>query len=256
MASKNKRNKNSNTSGIRIQKYLSSMGYASRRAVEEMIEQGLVEVNGNMVKQMPCFIDPDSDEITVAGSRVRIRKTTRHVYYLVNKPKGVICTSDDPEGRPKITDMIPRSKKSERVYCVGRLDADSTGLVLLTNDGELTNRLTHPRYGVDKTYLVNVPEKIDGRDIEKILSGQYLDGRNVRPTSIRIVRKTRTSTLLEITLREGKNREIRRLLAKRGYSVRRLRRVAIGSVTDRGLKTGNYRVLDPREVRQLKNCGR
>lgn len=242
--------KNKNT--VRIQKYLANRGIASRRKIETMVRQGLVTVNGRVVEDLPCFVDPAGDTITVDGKKVAAERS-RRVYYLVNKPRGYICTSSDPEGRRRVHDLIPPIP--ERVYCVGRLDADSTGLVILTNDGSLTNRLTHPRYGVEKTYLVNVPGKVDGHDIEKIIAGQYLDGKKTNPDSVRILRRTRTSTLMKIGLREGKNREIRRLLAKRGYTVRRLRRIRIGPISDRGLKTGNFRPLTTKEVSKLKAAG-
>ena len=254
MSKKKKKQKKIHAEGVRIQKYLASVGVASRRGVEEIIEQGGVEVNGKVITKLPCFVIPEKDEIVVEGSKIR-RKRGNFVYYLVNKPKGVICTSNDPEGRISIIDMIPPS--NQRVYCVGRLDADSTGLVLLTNDGEMTNRLTHPRYGVEKTYLVNVTGRVEGSDIQKILAGQYNDGKRTRPAGIKIIRRNQNSTLLEIKLREGKNREIRRLIARRGYKVRRLRRVAIGPLTDRGLKAGNYRPIDNDELSRLRKlCSR
>ncbi len=242
-----------NTHTMRIQKYLAHRGIASRRKIETMVRQGLVTINGCVVDDLPCFVDPTRDTITVDGTTVAAEKSPR-VYYLVNKPRGYICTSSDPEDRRRVHDLIPPIP--ERVYCVGRLDADSTGLVILTNDGTLTNRLTHPRYGVEKTYLVNVPGKVDGRDVEKILAGQYLDGKKTNPDSAMILRRTRTSTLMRIGLREGKNREIRRLLAKRGYTVRRLRRISIGPISDRGLKTGGFRLLTQKEVSKLKTAGR
>jgi 23S rRNA pseudouridine2605 synthase len=238
---------------VRIQKYLAGLGVASRRAVEDMVTGGLVSVNGRVVRKMPCFVDPDADDIVVNGSRVK-KSRPRMVYYLLNKPRGVICTSRDPEGRPRAVDLIPRIR--ERVYCVGRLDADSTGLVLLTNDGELTNRLTHPKYGVKKTYLVNVPGRVRGEDVETLLAGGYVGGRRASFDSVRVLRRTRTSTLMEVVLREGRNRQIRRLLADLGYRVRRLTRVAIGNITDKGLKAGNFRMLSREEIRGLRRRAR
>ena len=238
---------------VRIQKYLANIGVASRRKIEELLSEGAITVNGKIVIESPCFVNPEQDKITVDGRKIKHRREEK-VYYLVNKPRGYICTSSDPDGRKKVIDIIPPSR--ERIYCVGRLDAESTGLVILTNDGNLTNRLTHPRYGVKKTYMVNISDRVDGEDTEKILEGLYLDGTKCKPDSIKIARRSNTSTLLEVVMSEGKNREIRRLFARLGYKVRRLRRVSIGPVTDRGLKTGNWRPLTIKEIKQLKKTGR
>ncbi len=235
---------------IRIQKVLAQAGVASRRAAEEMVLEGRVEVNGQVVTDLPIFVTPGEDEIRVDGRRLgRSAKGARKVYYLLNKPRGVVCTQSDPEGRPRAVDLVPSMGK--RVYCVGRLDMDSTGLILLTNDGELTNKLTHPRYGVVKTYIVRVDGKVTGTEIDELRKGMYIDGKKTGPIEASISRRSHQSTWLEIKLREGRNREIRRVLAKVGHKVRRLKRTAIGPITARGLKAGHFRQLREEEVRRL-----
>ncbi|MFP3938136.1 MAG: pseudouridine synthase [Phycisphaerae bacterium] len=237
----------------RIQKVLAHAGVASRRVIEEMILQGRVTVNGELVKDLPCFIDPRKDDVCVDGRRVR-RQESPKVYYLLNKPQKVVCTQRDPQNRPRAVDLIPDIP--QRVYCVGRLDADSTGVIILTNDGDLTEFVTHPRYGVEKTYVVEIQGRLDERKVQKLKDGVYLDGRPGSGAKLRVLRSNNKRSLLEITLREGRNREIRRTLARLGHKVRRLKRTAIGPVTDRGLKIGSYRRLSRSEVEKLRRSGR
>lgn len=237
---------------VRIQKHLSSRGVASRRAVEEMITQGRVSVNGKTVADLPCFVDPREDRITVDGEPVA-RRAKRRVYYLLNKPKGVVCTASDPYGRVRAVDLV--EEESRRIYCVGRLDADSTGLLLLTNDGELTQHLTHPSHEVSKTYVVTVAGQMSPEELEKLKRGVFLDGKRTQGAGVKVLRRGGDNTLLEIRLREGRNREIRRMLLRLGHKVRKLKRVAIGPITDRGLKVGKYRVLSPGEVKALRLSG-
>jgi len=226
---------------VRIQKILAEAGVASRRAAEVLIVEGRVTVNGHLVEALPCFVGPD-DDVRVDGQRVR-RRAPQKVYFLLNKPRGVVCTQRDPAGRPRATDLIPPIP--QRVYCVGRLDADGTGLIVLTNDGDLTEYLTHPRHGVEKTYEVEV----DGCPAEGVLS-------RLRAGRVRLLRRGQQRSVLEVRLAESRGRDVRGLLAGLGHKVRRLRRVAIGPVTDRGLKVGNFRALTPGEVARLRGCGR
>ncbi|MFP4105699.1 MAG: pseudouridine synthase [Phycisphaerae bacterium] len=233
----------------RIQKVLAKAGIASRRASEEMILDGRIAVNGDIVVDLPCFVDPEQDDIRIDGERLKNPEPESKKYFIVNKPRGVVCTQSDPQGRPRVIDMVPQIE--QRVYCVGRLDKDSTGLVLLTNDGEFCNRITHPRYGVEKTYVVEVRGRMEGEQIEQLKKGGYIDGKRTQRLWLKVLRKGRSETVLEIRLREGRNREIRRLLARVGHKVMRLKRVAIGPVTDRGLKIGSVRPLKRNEIRKL-----
>ena len=244
-----------NMTAIRIQKLLSEAGVASRRAVEQMVLDGRIAVNGRVVDELPCFVDPEVDRVVADGRRVRLgRAPARRIYFLLNKPRGVVCTQSDPQGRPKAVDLVPAMSGS-RVYCVGRLDVDSTGLILLTNDGELTQYLTHPRYGVPKTYVVEIDGLLTGEQIAAFKRGVYLDGKRTGGAALKVLRKSPRRSLLEITLTEGRNRELRRALLQFGAKVNRLKRVSIGPVTDRGLKIGNFRELRPSELTALRKSG-
>ena len=233
----------------RIQKVLAEAGLASRRAVEEMILEGRIVVNGRPVAELPCFVDPGADEVRVDGRRFRLGRAARRVYYLLNKPRGVVCTQSDPQNRARAVDLL--GEAHARVYCVGRLDVETTGLIVLTNDGELTQKLTHPSGEVIKTYVVQIDGRISGEEMDQLKAGVYLDGKRTRGVRVKVLRRSPTQSLLEIKLGEGRNREIRRVLARLGHRVRRLKRTAIGQVTDHGLKIGNWRVLSAKEVRQL-----
>ena len=239
---------------IRIQKVLSEAGLASRRAAEQMVLEGRISVNGSTVTDLPCFVDPAADKIRLDG-RIVAKRPAGRVYFLLNKPRGVLCTQSDPRGRRRAVDLVPEIP-GRRVYCVGRLDADSTGLLLLTDDGELTQYLTHPRYGVPKTYVVRIDGVLTGEQISRLKSGVFLDGERTGGAGLKVLRKSPTQSLIEVTLTEGRNREIRRILLGFGVKVRRLKRVAIGPITDRGLKVGSFRALRAVEVARLRRCGR
>ena len=237
---------------IRINKLLADAGVASRRAVEELIAEGRITVNGKLVIELPCFVEL-TDKIVVDGRNVKLNSKGPRRYILLNKPPSVVCTSSDELGRKRAIDCIPQL--TDRVYCVGRLDADSTGVILLTNDGELTQHLTHPKFGVVKTYRATIVGRVSGERIEKFKQGVWLDGRKTAGAMIRVVNRTTSSTVLEIRLTEGRNREIRRVLAKLGHKVKRLHRTAIGPIGDRGLGVGRWRELSADEVQQLRNSG-
>ncbi len=239
---------------VRVQKHLAELGVASRRAVEEMILEGRVSVNGKLIVDLPCFVDPDSDKIMVDGRYIKKPRTEKKIYFLLNKPKGVICTQSDPLGRPRAVDLVGHVGK--RVYCVGRLDEDSTGLIIITNDGDLTEYLTHPRYCVEKTYVVEVDGRVVSEDITKLKQGVYLDGKRTQNAKVKIIKRGPARSLLEIKLTEGRNREIRRILAGLGHKVRKLKRTAIGPITDRGLKVGSNRCLSFAEVGRLRKAGK
>jgi len=233
---------------VRIQKFLSALGVASRRAVEEIVREGRISVNGRTRTKLPVLVHGGVDEIRLDGMVVDTRSPDK-VYYLLNKPAGVVCTRQDPAGRRRAIDLIGDAPSG--VHCVGRLDMDSTGLIVLTNDGELTQRLTHPRHGIPKTYVVEISGRLDEKQMATLKAPAYLDGRKTAGLKVRALRRRRDRSVLEITLREGRNREIRRLLARLGHKVLRLKRTAVGSITDRGVKVGNHRMLKRAEVAAL-----
>jgi len=173
------------------------------------------------------------------------------VYFLLNKPKGVICTNSDPQGRKRAIDMV---RTPQRVFCVGRLDADTTGLIIITNDSELTNKLTHPRFGISKTYVVRIKGLIDGKAVEKLKKGIWLAEGKTRRASVKVLKRNYKESLIEITLRQGLNRQIRRMLAKLGLQVKSLKRAQIGKITARGLGLGKSRKLNAAEVRHLEKA--
>ena len=230
----------------RLQKILSAAGVASRRKCEELILEGIVSVNGKVVERLPAFADPDKDIIIAAGRRIRPQQK---VYFLLNKPKGVICTNFDPQGRTKVIDLVPTR---HRIFCVGRLDIDTTGLIILTNDTELANRLTHPRYGLTKTYIAEVKGRIEGGHIEKLNKGIWFTEGKTSQAKIKMLKRGFISSLVEVTIAERLNREIRSMLARLGLPVKSLKRTRIGKITDRGLGIGNFRLLTHSEIAYLK----
>ena len=233
----------------RLQKVLAAAGVDSRRKCEELILSGQVRVNNKVVDELPAFVDPERDIITVDGSRIQ---PERKVYFLFNKPKGVICTSSDPFGRKKAVDFIT---VHQRIFCVGRLDADSAGIIILTNDSELANILTHPRYGVPKTYVARVKGRVSDETVAKLKKGVWLAEGKTSAGSVEILSRGREESFVEITIREGLNRQIRRMLAKVGLPVKSLKRTHIGKLTARGLGTGSFRTLTNAEIAYLKNRG-
>jgi len=288
-----------NTRGIRLQKAMAESGLASRRTCEELIEAGRVTVNGQQVKELPAWVDPAEDAIKVDGESLprlpRARRGKEHTsigktYIIVNKPRGVISTNDDPEGRKRIIDLIQDPALArKRLYPVGRLDADSTGMILLTDDGELTHRLTHPSFEAPKEYRVTVNGRVSVDDLEKLRKGIYLaspdeiaktkasdrkpvvkadpvkpargwaksDAKKATVEAVRILRvesdrSNGDRTMLALILHEGQNREIRRVLARLGFKVRKLKRVAIGPIQLKTLRSGGWRDLTVPEVRKLR----
>jgi 23S rRNA pseudouridine2605 synthase len=230
----------------RLQKVLAAAGIGSRRQCEDLILEGRVEVDRQVVDRLGSRVDPQHQEVRVDGTPLR---RPRLAYYVVNKPVGVVCTNRDPDGRTRVIDLI---QSDERLYAVGRLDRTSEGLILVTNDGELANLLTHPRYGVHKVYRVYVAGYPAPELLSKLREGIHLAEGIARVSSVRTRRRTRDGCELEIALNEGRNREIRRLLARVGHKVLRLRRVAMGPLTLGDLPSGAYRRLAPQEVRRLK----
>jgi len=233
----------------RLHKILAHAGVGSRRKCEELIAAGRVSVDGQQVRELGSRIELDQHEICVDGEPIR---TERPVYWLVNKPPGYLCTNRDPGRRPLAIDLVPQV--SQRVYTVGRLDEASEGLLLLTNDGDLAFRLTHPRFGVEKTYLVQVAGHPSAEDLQRLLKGVWLSDGHVKAREARRIKNQGESTWLRIVLNEGKNREIRRMLAKLGHKVLRLKRIAIGAVQLGNLKRGKSRRLSPSEVASLRRA--
>ena len=229
----------------RLQKVLASAGVASRRACEQLISEGRVEVDRQVVREQGTRVDPMRQEIRVDGVAI---KRPRTLYYAVNKPIGALSTSQDPAGRPRVIDLLGTD---QRLFTVGRLDRTSEGLILVTNDGEFANRMTHPRYGVVKRYEVRVAGHPDRETLERIRSGVHLAEGLAKVDSIQSKRRHRDSTDLVIALKEGRNREIRRILARVGHKVLRLKRIAVGPVTLDDIPPGGYRRLSPHEVRAL-----
>jgi len=232
----------------RLQKVLAAAGVDSRRKCEELILDGAVRVNRKVVDKLPAFVDPEKDLIIVNGRKIH---AAQKVYFLLNKPRGVICTNRDPQGRKKAIDLV---SARERIFCVGRLDADTTGIIILTNDSELANRLTHPRYGLAKTYVVRVKGEIAGERIEKLKKGIWLAEGKTGRASVKILKRGHKESLIEVTIRQGLNRQVRRMLAKVGLPVRTLTRTRIGKLSSRGLGVGKFRALTKPEVAYLKKA--
>jgi 23S rRNA pseudouridine2605 synthase len=226
---------------------LAHAGVGSRRQCDVLIAAGRVSIDGQRVRELGTQVDPASQKVHVDDVPVHGEKL---VYWLVNKPRGFLCTNEDPGGRPRAIDLIPHVE--QRVYTVGRLDEYSEGLLLLTNDGELAHQLMHPRFGVEKTYLVQVAGFPAKEDLEKLLRGVFLAEGKVRARHVKRLKPHGQSTWLRIVLSEGKNREIRRMLAKLGHKVLRLQRTAIGPVQLDRLPKGKSRRLKLEELQALR----
>ncbi len=241
----------STSSGQRLQKVLAAAGLASRRACEIMISEGRVEVNGRVVTEQGMRIDPERDVVRVDGSR--IPPPRRHLYLVLNKPRGVVSTLDDPEGRRTINDLLGslRHGKQSRLFHVGRLDTDTEGLLILTNDGDFAQRLAHPSYEVPKTYLAEVAGSVTPATVKRLREGLTLDDGPVRPTAVKLVSTTGEKSLVKITLLEGRNRIVRRTMEAVGHPVRRLSRTGIGPVRLGNLKVGAFRELSRDELGTL-----
>src|SRR5687768_17252163 len=269
--------------GVRLQKAMADAGLGARRDCEDMITAGRVRVNGRVVTTLPCFVDPANDVVDLDGETIELpvpeqtapasssdqpsTKTRALIYVLINKPKGVITTTSDPEGRRNVLDLVPDSlRRDERLFPVGRLDGDSTGLLLITNDGDLAYQLTHPKFGVAKEYRVLTAGLATDEQLQKLRAGMYLvspagDGtkttKRAAMESVRIIKRfvdraRGDRTMLSVTLREGQNREIRRMLARVGLKVRELERVAIGPLRAGDLKPGQAKLLGKKDVDKLR----
>lgn len=230
---------------IRIQKALANAGLMSRRAAEEAMLAGRVLLNGEPV-ELGDRVDPDSDVLTLDGAPVPVSEDLET--HLLNKPVGVISTAIDPRGRETVVDLIESSK---RLYPVGRLDSDSEGLILVSNDGELTNRVTHPSFGVTKKYLAEVEGKMSTGTVRRLTSGVALEDGPARAQSAKLVEARPERSLVEVVMVEGRNREVRRMLDSVGHRVTRLVRTAIGGLADPDLRPGQSRKLDASDIQRL-----
>lgn len=230
---------------IKVHKAIADSGLMSRRAAEDLIRQDRVTVNGERVA-LGTRVDPDTAVVAIDGNQIPV--APGRVTYLVNKPLGVISTAVDTHGRPTVVGLVP---STPRVWPVGRLDADSEGLILVSNDGELTNRVTHPSHGVTKTYTVLVDGEAGAGVIRSLSTGVELEDGTATAVSARVLDRRAGATLIEIVMNEGRNREIRRMCETLGHPVQRLVRTAIGSVRDRNLRPGEWRLLEPTELAAL-----
>ena len=231
----------------RIQKLLARAGLGSRRACEEILTSGRVTVDGRVVAELGAKADLAAQDVRVDGQRV---KPEQPEYWILNKPKGVVCTNYDPAGRRRPIDLMAHSKA--RLFPVGRLDADSMGLLLMTNDGEFSNRLTHPRFEVPKTYVATVAGDLTREAVHRLVRGIWLAEGRTRRAEVRLVKRSRSKSVVEVTIREGRNRHIRRMLAKLGHNVWDLVRTRIGKISLRGVSVGQSRRLTPEELEYLR----
>jgi len=263
--------------GERLQRVMADAGIGSRRHCEDLIEMGEVTVNGTLVTSLPAWVDAAKDRIIVSG--VRIHRPERTIYVMLYKPRGVLSTSSDPEGRPRALDLVQHPSKA-RLYSVGRLDMDTSGLLLLTNDGELTNRLTHPRYEVHKIYEVTVKGSLDESDVKRIEEGIGLHGRSAHRMSgrvhgrdqgraspqavesrsrapgvrMKLLKRDRERSLLLMEMREGRDQQIKSIMIDLGHPVKKLHRVQMGPLKLKGLSMGQWRELTRSEVAELKKA--
>jgi 23S rRNA pseudouridine2605 synthase len=245
-SAENDDDQNDDAGAIRLQRYLAMAGAGSRRHCEEFILAGRVTVDRETIRELGYRVTPGDQDVRLDGERVRLERKT---WYLLNKPTGYLCTNNDPDGRMRVIDLFPKDR--ERLFTVGRLDENSQGLLLVTNDGELAHRLAHPRYRVPRVYQVQVAGIPDRELLEQLKRGLYFAEGRFKVADAKLVTVRKSSAVLELVLMEGQNREIRRLLAKVGHKVQRLERVALGPLELGDLPIGRYRLLTPQEIAAL-----
>lgn len=233
---------------MRLQKYIAHCGIASRRKAETMISEGRVKLNDKVVSEMGIIVDPEKDVVKVDNKT--IRQETKKVYIMLNKPIGYVTTLKDEKGRKIITDLIDGVK--QRIFPVGRLDADTTGLLLLTNDGDLAYKLTHPSYEVSKRYIAIVEGVPNRFELEKFRNGIMIDRKKTSKASIKIAKKYENESILDIEIHEGRNRQVKKMCDKINHPVKKLKRIAIGNLEIGGLEVGNWRFLEDDEIKYLK----
>ncbi len=236
---------------LRLQKYLADCGVASRRASEELIKSGRVAVNGEIVREMGVIIDETVDEIMFDGQVVT--PVNKKIYVMLNKPVGYVTTVSDEKGRPTVLDLV--SDIQDRLFPVGRLDYDTEGLLLLTNDGDMTYKITHPKNDISKTYVAEVGGNISMDTIIRLRSGVVIDGYKTKPAEVEVVGATQYGTKIEITIKEGKNRQIRKMFEVLGCTVKRLKRIKEAGLVLGHLPVGKWRKLSESEVNMLKKIG-
>jgi 23S rRNA pseudouridine2605 synthase len=236
---------------VRLNQFLARSGVCSRRAADALIREGRVEVNGELVTELGVRVDPQADDVRFDGSRVQPERAT---YVLFNKPAGVVCTNARHEQKKRVIDFLPTVKG--RLFTVGRLDLDSEGLILLTNDGAFALEMTHPRFGVPKLYAVLVRGRVEQQDVDRARGGVWLAEGPTAGMQIKVERTGKDRTYMKVMLREGKNREIRRVFAKLGYPVLELKRIRIGELNLHGLSPGEWRFLQRHEVDALRAAAR
>jgi 23S rRNA pseudouridine2605 synthase len=235
---------------IRLQKYLAECGVASRRASEKLIVSGCVCVNGRIVNELGTKIEPGKDIVTVNGERISPEE--RKVYIMLNKPKGYVSTAKEQFDRPAVLDLLPDIK--ERLVPVGRLDFDTSGLLLMTNDGDFVYRFTHPKHGIDKVYIAKVMGRVQNDTVLKLKEGVIIDEDNYKtvPAKASLIKSNENASIVQIAIREGKNRQVRKMLDAVGHKVISLKRIAVGELSLGDLEQGKYRHLTEKEIEYLK----
>ena len=234
---------------MRLQKYMAKCGVASRRKSEELINEGLVQVNGKIIVEPGLVIDPNKDVVKVDNKIVRLE--SNKVYIMLNKPVGYVTTLKDEKDRNIVTDLI--EGVNERIYPVGRLDIDTSGLIILTNDGDLTQKLTHPSNKVVKRYIAVVEGVPNRMELERFRNGIRIDGRKTAKASVKIAKKYEHDSILDIEIFEGRNRQVKKMCEAMNHPVKKLKRVSIGEIIIGGLEIGNWRYLDQEEIDYLKS---
>lgn len=234
---------------MRLQKYMALCGVASRRKSEELIMNGQVKVNNKTVTELGTIIDPDKDIIKVDDKRIRLE--SNKVYIMLNKPIGFVTTVKDEKDRKIVTDLIDGVK--ERIYPIGRLDADTTGLLLLTNDGDIAYKLTHPSNEIVKQYIAIVEGVPNKNELEKFRRGLFIEGRKTSRASLKILKNFGTDSILDIKIHEGRNRQVKKMCEAINHPVKKLKRISIGEIELGGLDVGNWRYLDDEEINYLRS---
>lgn len=232
---------------MRLNKFLADAGIASRRKSDELIKEGRVKINGKVVKELGTDVNVENDAVYLDGKRVKLVNTK--VYYKLHKPKGYVTTASDERERKTVLDLMRNVQY--RVYPIGRLDYDTEGLLLLTNDGDMANILTHPKNNVNKTYVAHIEGVLEDKDVKKLSLGVDIGGYVTQPCSVIVKERTEKSTVIEITIAEGKNRQVKKMVEAVGKNVAFLKRVAIGDIKLGGLARGEYKALTPKELQYL-----